>query len=349
MKAIGMLLIIYGHSSAGTHFFTTDPIVVKQLGVAFFVFATGYTLARERRSTAYVVFSRLFGICLYGFGFAVVMSIVGLLVRGDPAESNYLPFFLGANVLMNAFPANPTTWYLGTYLHIILLWAIFLRRIRVRWWMLLAWLPLSIAARSVLIVGPGQYVAYMLISNWVTVFLLGMLSAETPPQESTDEPARWGNLATVLGLGFALLVIWPACVNAMSFDKGFPFRLIQLDSSFASLLGTSMLVELIYMLGTIFVFRLALMLPRLSIVEFFARNTLVIFIFHMPLVKVLHPYVGQLDSGYLRVLVNVLLYYVMLAFVGEFLGTLVRKWNIQSACLSRLQGITGIAFSHDCR
>lgn len=349
MKALGMLLIVYGHSSAGFHLFTTDPIYVKQLGVAFFVFVTGFTLARECRSTAYVVFSRLFGVCLYGLGFAMVMSIVGLVMRGDPAESNYLPFCLGANVFVDAFPANSTTWYLGTYLHIVLLWALVLRRIRLRWWMLWAWIPWSIAARSALLADAGQYIAYMLITNWITALLLGMLSAETSPRNATGDRAAWRQVAPVVGLGMSVLVIWPVVVGVMSFDKGFPFRLVQLGSPLASLLGTSLLVELIYLLGTLFVYRLALMLPASRMVEFFARNTLVIFIVHMPLMKVLSPYVGQIDNGYVRVLVNVMIYYVMLACAGEFLGALIRRTDIQSACLGRLQRVTGIAFSHDYR
>jgi len=349
MKAIGMLLIVYGHSAAGTHFFTTDPIYVKQLGVAFFVFVTGYGLAREGRSTGYVVFSRIFPICLYGFGFAVFMSIIGLAVRGDPAESNYLPFLFGANVLVNAFPANPTTWYIGTYIHIIFFWAICLRKVPVRWPLLLAWLPLSVAIRAALIAGPGQYVAYMLISNWMTLFLLGMLSADSSTRTAPDKTFPWHRIATVTALGVCLCLGWPLLVQAASFDSGFPFRVVQLDGPFVSLLGTSVLAELMYVLGTVFVFQLTLLLPHLRLVQFFARNTLVIFIFHMPLVKLLHPYVGHLDSGYARVLVNILIYYVLLAIVGELLRKAVRQKELQAAILNRFRELRGAALTHDCR
>ncbi len=339
MKAIGMLLIVYGHSSAGTHFFTTDPIFVKQLGVAFFVFVTGYMLARENRPTSYVVFSRLFGIGLYGFGFAIFMSIVGLCLRSDPAESNYLPFLAGANVFFNYFPANPTTWFIGTYLHLILLWAILLRRVQLRWWMLSFWIPVSVLARALFIDILGQYVAYMLVTNWTTLFLLGMLSGSRP-SETRKSVSAWISAA---GLAISLLLIWPKLVTTIPFGEGFPFRIVQRKNPQMALLETSALVELIYVLGTLVSYRLSLVLPRLRLIEFFARNTVVIFIFHMPLVYLLHPYVGILESGYVRVAVNVILYFVMLALLGEFLNRLLRWLNIQRACWARFQAIAGIA------
>ncbi len=45
LKCLGMLMIVYGHASAGTDLFATDPVHSKQLGVAFFVFATAVGLA----------------------------------------------------------------------------------------------------------------------------------------------------------------------------------------------------------------------------------------------------------------------------------------------------------------
>ena len=72
---------------------------------------------------------------LLGLGFAMVMSVVVFVTQRDLNESNYLPFFLGINVLLDHFPANPTTWYIGTYIHVLLLWALVLHKVRVRLWM----------------------------------------------------------------------------------------------------------------------------------------------------------------------------------------------------------------------
>ena len=41
-----MTVIVYGHVSRAVA--VTAPIYPKQLGVAFFLFASGFTLARER-------------------------------------------------------------------------------------------------------------------------------------------------------------------------------------------------------------------------------------------------------------------------------------------------------------
>src|SRR3954454_22974175 len=45
MKALGMTVIVYGHVTRAVPL--TAPIYPKQLGVAFFLFASGFTLARE--------------------------------------------------------------------------------------------------------------------------------------------------------------------------------------------------------------------------------------------------------------------------------------------------------------
>ncbi|CAN5916899.1 hypothetical protein BH23PLA1_BH23PLA1_28130 [soil metagenome] len=116
MKAIGMALIVLGHVGGGLVNHLTPPFYPKQLGVAFFLFATGFSLARDRRPWRELVFRRLFEIFLIGFACALLMSVIGLAQNGDPRESNYLPFLLGLNVVLDFFPANPSTWFIGTYI-----------------------------------------------------------------------------------------------------------------------------------------------------------------------------------------------------------------------------------------
>src|SRR5262245_54750078 len=135
MKSLGMFLIVYGHVAGDSIVHLTPPIYPKQLGVAFFIFVIGWGLARESRDRFQVVYNRLFPVFLLGFGFAMVMSAVTLITQRDLNESNYLPFFLGINVLLDNFPANPTTWYIGTYIHVLLLWALVLHNVHVRLWM----------------------------------------------------------------------------------------------------------------------------------------------------------------------------------------------------------------------
>ena len=49
MKGLGLLLIVSGHVSA-TADHLLPPIYPKQLGVAFFLFVSGYSLARETQA-----------------------------------------------------------------------------------------------------------------------------------------------------------------------------------------------------------------------------------------------------------------------------------------------------------
>jgi len=53
-----MTVIVYGHVTRAVPL--TPPIYPKQLGVAFFLFASGFTLARDRRPVVQAVFKRLF-------------------------------------------------------------------------------------------------------------------------------------------------------------------------------------------------------------------------------------------------------------------------------------------------
>lgn len=89
--------------------YLTQPFYPKQLGVAFFLFVTGYSLAGERRSGLEVLFKRLFEVYLFGIAFSVLLSAITFMRISDLNESNYLPFLLGANLVLNDFPANPTT------------------------------------------------------------------------------------------------------------------------------------------------------------------------------------------------------------------------------------------------
>ena len=70
-----MFLIVYGHV-VGDPFNPfnqiTQPAYTKQLGVAFFVFITGWSLANDNRNGLRVVFNRLFAIYFYGILFALL-------------------------------------------------------------------------------------------------------------------------------------------------------------------------------------------------------------------------------------------------------------------------------------
>ena len=77
---------------------------------------------RERRPWSEVLPRRLFEVYLYGISFALLMSAIDWVRISNLDESNYLPFLFGINIALNAFPANPTTWYIGTYIHLLVIW-----------------------------------------------------------------------------------------------------------------------------------------------------------------------------------------------------------------------------------
>ena len=83
-----MSVIVYGHVAHATTVPLTPPIYLKQFGVALFLFASGFTLARERRSAGETVFNRLFQVYLFGLSLAVLLTIVSLVAGGHGAPSN---------------------------------------------------------------------------------------------------------------------------------------------------------------------------------------------------------------------------------------------------------------------
>ena len=130
LKATGMLAIVIGHivgSPYNLFNLVSQPIYTKQLGVCFFIFIVGWSLANEHRTSFRVVFNRIFPVYFYGLFFALLLSSIFIFTINDINESNYSPFVLGINVFLNNFPANPTTWYIGTYLHLLLFWFFFIR------------------------------------------------------------------------------------------------------------------------------------------------------------------------------------------------------------------------------
>lgn len=301
------------------------PIYPKQLGVAFFFFAAGFSLARERRSAGRALYNRLFEVYLFGIGFALFMSAVTFAVIGDLNESNYAPFVLGVNVVLDSFPANPTTWYIGTYLHAMLLWALVLRRLRVRPWMLVATCLAEVALRALLIETRGLFVAYMALSNWATVLLLGYYYGQSESEATVREsPAPW-----LIGSALALWVWWWVSGPWVS-SLSFPFMTIAADHGAAGVLAESAAVSLVYAGLTWLAFQTTRRLPRSAIVEFLARNTLIVFLAHMPLYYlIVDPVTRWTGGGIARSLILVILCFPVLAGVSELIVRLVRPKAIR--------------------
>jgi peptidoglycan/LPS O-acetylase OafA/YrhL len=288
MKATGMSLILIGHLAARWNNGQAPPIYPKQLGVTFFLFATGFTLAGETRSSARVLFNRLAEIFLYGLGLAAIIAVKGLILDGDAHLFNFLPFVFGVNVVFDHFPPNPTTWYIGTYIQILVLWAVLLRGVRVTPAGLLAALGLEIVIRSLLMDHAGLHIAYMLLTNWMTVFLLGFFSGQQADEAEARAGLDWSAAVLV-----PILVVWPWVVGQATIARSFPFSRVA-NNAFV----TSASISFIYIAYTWAAYRIARRLPEVNVVRFIARNTLVIFLAHMPLYFAVNPLLRRLVDSY---------------------------------------------------
>jgi hypothetical protein len=295
MKCAGISVIVLGHVAGRPINLLTPPIYPKQLGVAFFMFVIGFSLSRETRAPWRVVLNRLFEIYLFGVIIAVMLTAATWLSSGSLALSNYLPFVGGANVLFNNFPANPTTWYIGTYLHILLIWAIVLRRVKVGLPLVLLVAAIEIPIRAWLVSRAGAYIGYMLFTNWMTVLLLGTWCGRTMRPEATDQTGRFAWPAVA---GMALLAAaWAVGVGSLPSTMDFPFMHLSLTAPESQAAGSaafdwvsSSAVTFLYSAWAWLIFMATRRAQAPAAVRFIARNTIVVFIGHMPLFYLLDPY-----------------------------------------------------------
>jgi len=331
MKAIGMMLIVYGHAPAGGLVMFTMPFNPKQLGVALFVFASGYSLAREHRPTLRVLYNRLFEVVLWGAAAAIVYSLVSFLLVGDLAESNFLPFLGGVNVLWDGFPANPTTWYIGTYLHLLLIWAVGRRWLdQVSDGMLMTALALEVSIRSLLCAYDANFVAYMVFPNWLGLFLLGMRAQQRPGLQPSA-----ARLTALLGLGGS----WAVLHQWLPWHDAFPYARLDLGWLPTDVVLTSVVISALYHGYTYWFFGLTQRLPDTPAIRFLARNTLLVFIAHMPLVYWLTPMLNpHIDSVFLRILTNLAIYFFLLSMISEGLRAMVRPGRLREVVWRRLGG-----------
>ena len=316
-KAMGMFLIVFGHLDGGFINTLTLPIRLKQLGVVFFIFIMGWQLAREKRTLRIVLFNRLFKIYFWGLFFALILSVVGLIFHQNLCESNYLPFLVGINVLMNYFPANPTTWYIGSYIHLLIVWALFFRKWRVTVGLILCSLVVEVVIRGILM-HVGLYRAYMLLFNWQTVFLAGMFFGQRRTDMISDKKKMYW--AMLLYAVFTLL--WFSFVKLMPIERKFPFDLFLNADGDRMLFVTSVCISLVYIGNALLFFNLAKLLPWNKWVQFFSRNTLIIFILHMPVWYLIAPYMKSLFPWHpVRIVLDLAVLYVGIGLLSSFLET----------------------------
>ena len=339
LKCLGITVIVYGHLAGWGPFAEFPPIYSKQLGVALFLFASGYSLSAETRHRWQVAFNRLFEVYLFGLPSAVLVSLVAFAAGGRLQTSNYLPFLGGANVLFDHFPANPTTWYLGTYLHIMLLWAVLLRRLRVTRGVLLVSFLGEIVVRAVVMQTAGAFIAYMIAPNWATVFLLGCWCEQRKRAGDAGllgEPWRARHL---LAVGTLALVVagWTLGARTIPFDRSVPFMRLPWGGPAGGALLVSLLVSAVYLGMTELVYLSVAPLPAPRAVRFVARNTLIVFLAHMPVFYVLEPVVARWPlTSLARSGLYILVCLPGLALASEWIHGLVRPRGLRERMAARL-------------
>jgi len=332
MKAIGMALIVVGHVAGALVNDLTPPIYPKQLGVAFFLFAMGFSLARDSRPRWNVVGSRLFEVYLFGIAAAVVLSATTYLASGSLNASNYLPFLGGANVVFNNFPVNPTTWYIGTYLHFLLLWAFVFRDRAITPAMLAGSIAFEIVARAVLVGTLGGFVGYMMAPNWISVFLAGLWYGRQP-----DEVRSW-TLPRPLVAIVILATAWAIIVPSFVAERSIPFMRIGQGSAPFTLLVTSACVSFLYLSYTWLVFRVTSCVKAPAVIRLVARNTIIVFIAHMPLFYLLETRLtGWTASRPLQVIIRLTVCFVALVIASEAIRRMVRPKALRDRIFARPQ------------
>jgi hypothetical protein len=290
-------------------------------------------LSRETRRPSQVAYNRLFEIFLFGLPVAALVSLVSVAAGGRANLSNYLPFLAGINVAFNNFPANPTSWYLGTYIHVIALWALFGRRIRVSPVLLVLALVVEIVVRALLIQTVGRFVAYMVVPNWMTVILLGYWYGQQDALNGIDRAVATGRSfatnARAAGTLVLLVAVWTMFTRQLPLEPAFPLMRLRVDPPLAGALLVSVMVSAIYVSATWLVFLMIDRVPTPPAIRFIARNTLIIFLAHMPVYFLLAPRVAGLASPVARSAVFLAVCLPGLALVSEGVRRLVRPRELR--------------------
>jgi hypothetical protein len=279
-KCIGITLIVVGHVASAPFNHLTAPIYPKQLGVALFIFAMGFSLAQEKRPVINVLVRRLFELYFWGILCALLLSIIIYTKYGSINKSNYSPFIAGINIAFNFFPANPTTWFIGTYLHILLLWSLIFRRIRITLLIVTLTIAVEILLRAFLFSFAGRFIAYMAFPNWLGVYIVGAYLAH-----SNVTNKRRDIIIGMLCLPLLLIfpVLWPRIAGPYILDHNFPFASFGIRHSLIDPLCTSFLVSVWYLFISALLYFIVRTWRIFHIIRFVAGNTVLVFIVHMPL------------------------------------------------------------------
>jgi hypothetical protein len=194
-----------------------------------------------------------------------------------------------------------------------------------------------------LLMADAVFLPYMALTNWATVFFLGIYGGQLPDEgrEKSGGLLPWA-VALVLWL-----VIWSWSLGALpTFAKpgltgpSFPFIRLKVGSPAASLLVTSTAITLSYGLTTWLIYQTTRRLRDTAFVRFFAANTLIIFLAHMPINnEMFRLLVDRLGNGWLLLALRVAVCFFLLGLVSECIRRMTRPVALREWTWVRLQGL----------
>jgi hypothetical protein len=176
----------------------------------------------------------------------------------------------------------------------------------------------EIAVRALLMERAGTFVAYMNVSNWLTVFLLGFVHGQRSAIPGRQSP--WWRAGVSLA---ALVIAWSVLVGPTVVVDSFPFMRLGVPGA-AGAVATSVAVTILYASVTLLTVATVSSLPAPAAVRYVARNTVIVFVAHMPIYYALHGPLKEFTSSYwLIVAIEMLPCYFALLWVSERIRSLV--------------------------
>ena len=134
--------------------------------------------------------------------------------------------------------------------------------------------------------------------------------------------------------GFALItcaIIWFLFASPLVIEQGFPFMKFQPIANASGVFEVSIAVSGVYLVYTWLIYHIFRSMHAPALVRFFARNSLLIFILHMPLYYLLLKVFDIYHVSYpARSCILILLCLGGTAFIAEFLNRIVPVEQLRS-------------------